>query len=204
VEHPDLKSLFDDIQMDDEELHRCRNALRESLSSTRQAAPLSFADRMRDLFHLPVLQYALPALVIAAAILLYQQMQQSPLESVELARLQEFVARHGDRSALYQQTESMQQSDSVLQRLNGLYVLSALGTDQENVLASVQGLIEDPRAEFRRYYLDYLLTHADEAYYDLEYLERLLDRERDPECRQLLLELISLAEGRQRSRPAFI
>lgn len=71
--------------------------------------------------------------------------------------------------------------------------------DDENILASAQGLLEDPRAEFRAYYLDYLLMYADEAYYDIEYLEALIDRETDPDCIELLYELLGIAERRQRS-----
>lgn len=205
MEHRDLKSLYEGIEADEFETEQSRKRLALTLESAAQMqsevkAQSSHAVR-KPWFSLPVLMRAGFACLVVAAVTLtgWRQYQQSSFESVELASLQAFVERNGDHTQLYRQAKEMEGSREPLRKLNGLYILSALGQDDENILASAQGLLEDPRAEFRAYYLNYLITYADEAYYDIDYLEALIDRETDPECIELLYELLSIAERRQSS-----
>ena len=191
MENRNLKDLYQGMEIDESEVAAYRRRLEKSLAqpSTQIYWP----------------RYALVAvLVLAAGLVLLVQWRAPGLDSVELENLQAFVAKHGDHNALYQEIKQMQASGSELLELNSFYLLSSLGQDEENILASAQGLLKDPRAEFRAYYLDYLLTYADEAYYDIDYLEALLDRETDSECQELLEELLDLAERRQRREPVFI
>ena len=188
MENRDMKDLYQGIEIDEPEVAAYRRRLEKSLVQT---APQ---------FSWP--RYAIAALLVLAAGLV--EWRAPGLDSVDLDNLQAFVEKHGDHTALYQQAQQMQASGSELLELNSFYVLSSLGQNEENILASAQGLIKDPRAEFRAYYLDYLLTYADEAYYDIDYLEALLDRETDSECQELLEELLDLAERQQRREPVFI
>ena len=55
------------------------------------------------------------------------------------------------------------------------------------------GLLDEPRPEFRAVYLEYLLDHADERYWDAAHLERLMDRETDHLCYDLFRQLLKLS-----------
>lgn len=205
MEHRDLKNLYEGVEADEFSTEQSRKRLALSLESAVRVQQTS-AEKptpaiRKPWFSFPVLMRAGFACLVIAAVTLtgWRQYQQSSFEAMELSSLQAFVERNGDHTQLYRQAKEMEDSSEPLRKLNGLYILSALGQDDENILASAQGLLEDPRAEFRAYYLDYLITYADEAYYDIEYLEALIDRETDPECIELLYELLEIAERRQRS-----
>lgn len=205
MEHRDLKNLYEGVEADEFATEQSRKRLALSLESAARVQQTS-AEKptsavRKPWFSFPVLMRAGFACLVIAAVTLtgWRQYQQSSFEAIELSSLQAFVERNGDHTQLYRQAKEMEDSSEPLRKLNGLYILSALGQDDENILASAQGLLEDPRAEFRAYYLDYLITYADEAYYDIDYLEALIDRETDPECIELLYELLGIAERRQRS-----
>ncbi|MDP1932677.1 MAG: hypothetical protein Q8L60_14580 [Gammaproteobacteria bacterium] len=209
MEHRDLKSdlknLYEGIDADEFATEQSRKRLAIALGSSTQSQVRPVEEAARSVrtpwFSFPLLMQVSFAclVVVAVGFTGWRQYQLSSFEAVELASLQAFVERNGDHTQLYRQAKDMESSSEPLRKLNGLYILSALGQDDENILASAQGLLEDPRAEFRAYYLDYLITYADEAYYDIEYLEALIDRETDPECIELLYELLKIAERRQRS-----
>ena len=205
MEHRDLKNLYEGMDADEFTTEQSRKRLALSLESAARVQQKSIDKPARAVrkpwLSFPILMRAGFACLVVAAVTLtgWRQYQQSSFEAVELASLQAFVERNGDHTQLYRQAKEMEDSSKPLRKLNGLYILSALGQDDENILASAQGLLEDPRAEFRAYYLDYLITYADEAYYDIEYLEALIARETDPECIELLYELLGIAERRQRS-----
>lgn len=78
------------------------------------------------------------------------------------------------------------------QRWNALMVLFLSGEDENVAHWAAQGLVEDPRSEFRFTYLEYLLDQADEYHYSTEAVERLLDREQDRGCQRLLTDLLRL------------
>jgi len=112
--------------------------------------------------------------------------------------------RHGNHEQLFQSAEKMRTSKAQRERLSGLLIVTMLGIEANHILASAEGLVEDPRPEYRIYYLEYLLENADEEYYNLDYLEQLIDREEDPECLYLLGELLRLALSRQVDRRDYI
>jgi len=195
VEHRDLKSLYEGIDIDEQEAARSRQRLLQSLKQTDNPTPV------RQWLQIP---WALRVSVVCLLLITlgltgWRQYRQASFETLEIVSLETLMQRYGDHQQLYRQAKEMEASAEPLRKLNGLYILSTLGQNEENILASAQGLLEDPRAEFRAYYLDYLITHADTAYYDLEYLEALIERETDPECLELLYELLALAEHTQRS-----
>ena len=198
MEHRHLSGLYRDIDVSEAELEASRARLQRSVSQGEQAQGMPWVRRMKKLLPVPEiwspsLRLAVPvAASLLLAVMFVQIFRPGGLESFELAELEAFVARHGDHSSLYRKAQALQQSASDMERLNGLYILSALGSEEENILASAQGLLEDPRPEFRAYYLDYLITYADEAYYDIDYLEALMDRESDPECLLLFEELLQI------------
>ncbi|MEK7258447.1 MAG: hypothetical protein AAB211_01460 [Pseudomonadota bacterium] len=202
MEHRDLKNLYDGIEPVEMELTQSRQRLAHSLEAAARQKIATQKPIRHAWFSWPQMLRVSVACVVLVAVSAtgWRQYRLASFEAVELASLQAFVERNGDHTQLYREAKEMENSQEPLRKLNGLYILSALGQENENILASAQGLIEDPRAEFRAYYLDYLLTYADEAYYDVDYIEALIDRETDPDCIELLYELLNLAERGQRFR----
>ncbi|MES3006644.1 MAG: hypothetical protein V4751_02620 [Pseudomonadota bacterium] len=202
MEHRDLKNLYDDIEPVEVELMQSRQRLALSMEAAARQKIVTQKPIRSAWFSWPQMLRVSVACVVLVAVAAtgWRQYRLASFEAVEFASLQAFVERNGDHTQLYREAKEMENSQEPLRKLNGLYILSALGQENENILASAQGLIEDPRAEFRAYYLDYLLTYADEAYYDVDYIEALIDRETDPDCIELLYELLNLAERGQRLR----
>lgn len=130
--------------------------------------------------------------------------QSSLLNSNSLQDIQSFVAANGNHQELFNRAEEMQASDDELARLNGLAVLSLLGSAASHKMASAQGLVEDPRPEFRAHYIEYLLDYADEDLYNIGYIEALMDKEEDEECLYLLGRLLKLALSRGQDDNDFI
>jgi len=197
-----LKNVYDGIEPAERELTQSRQRLGHLLEAAARQKIAQQKPIRHTWFSWPqILRVSVACMVlVAVAATGWRQYRLASFEALELVSLQAFVERNGDHTQLYREAKEMENSQEPLRKLNGLYILSALGRENENILASAQGLIEDPRAEFRAYYLDYLLTYADEAYYDVDYIEALIDRETDPDCIELLYELLDLAERGQRLR----
>ena len=60
---------------------------------------------------------------------------------------------------------------------------------------AAEGAITDPRAEFRAFYLEYLLDHADAYQLNPERIEERMDAETDATCLDLYARLLHLSEG---------
>jgi hypothetical protein len=80
-----------------------------------------------------------------------------------------------------------------LDRWNAIMLLTLTEPTERAVRFAAQGVQEDPRAEFRFFYLEYLLDEADEYRYNLEILETLMDRETDSRCLRLFERLYRLS-----------
>lgn len=72
-----------------------------------------------------------------------------------------------------------------LDRWNALMLLTLTEPTERAVRFAARGVQEDPRADFRFFYLEFLLEEADEYRYNLEILESLMDRETDSRCLRL-------------------
>jgi hypothetical protein len=182
--------------MTDAELKRNRKRLLLEL----EEPPVPNADKFRLWMTFRASTMFFPATALAALFLvtfLFLLNQPVPLDKKSLNDIRQFVSNHGNHAQLFQHAEEMRASQSRQEQLNGLLIVTMLANGEDNMLAA-QGLVEDPRPEYRIYYLEYLLEHADEAYYNLDYLEELIDREEDPECLYLLGELLRLALSKQR------
>ncbi|PCH62143.1 MAG: hypothetical protein COC19_03250 [SAR86 cluster bacterium] len=139
----------------------------------------------------------------AALLLIFSLTQAATFESIleqeSLVKIQQFVAVNGDHLQLFDQASNLESSAPRLGRLNALAVVSLLGQQDVHKLASAQGLVEDPRPEFRAYYLEFLLDYADEDFYNIDYIEALMEQETDPQCLYLLGRLLKLATSNQHS-----
>lgn len=80
-----------------------------------------------------------------------------------------------------------------LDRWNAIMILCLTEPTESAVRFAAWGVQEDPRAEFRFFYLEYLLDNADEYLYNREILETLMDRETDSRCLRLYGRLHRLA-----------
>ena len=110
----------------------------------------------------------------------------------ELGELQQAVMV-GNPEKLLAQAHELATNGKGRDRLNSFLVLCLLQPPKKGVSAAAEGLVNDPRPEFRFFYLEYLLDFADEKIYDVKLLEYLMDREQDLQCRRLLKNLWKVA-----------
>ncbi len=215
-----IKTLYDNIEISDSELTQSRGNLLDRLarladeevgnSTAENAQPdqahatTSRHDGRRAAWFLQPLFLGFAAAAIALFFVLLTTMTPVSLDDSGLEEIQRFVARNGDPGALFSRAEEMKSSESRVARLNALALISMLGTEDENKLATAQGLVEDPRPEFRAYYLEYLLDYADEEHYNIAYIEALMEKEEDEECLYLLGRLLKLALMKQADDDVFI
>ena len=82
---------------------------------------------------------------------------------------------------------------SAPERRNARMILVLGDARGELIDLAHHGLLDEPRPEFRAVYLEYLLDHADERYWDAAHLERLMDRETDHLCYDLFRQLLKLS-----------
>jgi hypothetical protein len=171
-----LKSHYRGMEADEAEMARYRARLAERLTTPRRwpgwlpAASIAAAAAV-----LVLLWVALPG----------QGLPQQDLEEIQaLAESRPEKARERARM-LVLRGESQD-------RWNALALLSLTEPEQVAVHYAAQGLQEDPRAEFRCFYLEYLLDHADEYQYNVTLLENLMDREPDRLCFKLYGQLLRL------------
>ncbi len=203
-----LKSLYQNIEINEAELDRNRDQLADSLSSIDTSAQTDIdlptahdqaSVRLKEKLALWTKPFIWGPVATAASLLfitLYFY-QGKGLEAESLKEVERFVARHGNHEKLFAQANALKESGSRIEQLNALAVISMLGTDNSNKMASATGLVEDPRPEFRAYYLEYLLDYADEARYSVSYIEALIEKEEDEECLYLLSRLLKLALSHQ-------
>lgn len=189
-----LNPIYADIEVSDEELLRNRQQLMANLAEQKAAEQEQAPTANNKRHYLKAFIYWGPLAAAATIFAVTLMLNTNPgFDANNLEDLERFVAKHGDHQQLFAQVEALKTSDQPRRRLNALAVMSMLGTDDENQIASAQGLVEDPRPEFRAYYLEYLLDYADEAIYSIDYIESLIEREEDDECLYLLGRLLKLA-----------
>ena len=80
-----------------------------------------------------------------------------------------------------------------LDRWNSIMILCLTEPVKRAVMFAGRGIMEDPRPEFRAYYLEYLLDNADEYRYNRALLEENMDREEDSQCLLLYKQIFKAA-----------
>jgi len=210
-----LNDLYEGIDISEAEVAILREKLALQLSlcannetvasNAKQSSWLSTAKNHLLQFWLKPAYIAGSLAAVAVVFIVFLVTNQSSLlNSNSLQEIQSFVAANGNHQELFIRAEEMQASEDELSRLNGLAVLSLLGSAASHKMASAQGLVEDPRPEFRAHYIEYLLDYADEDLYNIGYIEALMDKEEDEECLYLLGRLLKLALSRGQDDNDFI
>jgi hypothetical protein len=127
--------------------------------------------------------------VIAAAFLLL-----GPDPGLPKRDLEEIRALAGEASPrLLALARTLTEEGEGLDRWNATMILCLTEPPGSAVRYAARGLQEDPRAEFRFFYLEYLLDNADGYRYNPDLLEALMDRETDSRCLRLYGRLHRLA-----------
>lgn len=182
VDPNELKALFEDIEAEPGELQAYRSRLAENLGEGR-------AKRPWIPFLLPLLAFCLlAALYLGRPNESQPQLSWSnrgPAEVVNLAESDPQTFREAAQKVLRKDHKSEAY-------YNAITVLAATSSDEEAVQYAARGLLEDPRPEYRYYYLEYILENADEYRWNREKVEALMDQENDPEVIQLYHDLLDL------------
>ena len=164
-----LKDPYRGIEADEQEMARYRAALRPLLRPRRSRAWLLLpaAAAVALLWLIPAADNSIPRLDLPA------------LQSFAAAAPERVLAKAGDLAS----------GGEGIDRWNSIMLLCLRESGTRAVELAARGLQEDPRADFRAYYLEYLLDHADGYRYNLAMLEELMDRESDPQCLRLYREM---------------
>lgn len=180
VSEPDLKSLYEGLAPDDQEMARYRQALQPKLQP-RQRLPL---------WRSWTWALAGAAALIWLAVFLAQKPATFQQES--MADLSAMVTATDAQVLTAKAKHALTKADD-LQRFNAMAVLCMVLPVNEAITIAGQALQEDPRTEFRVFYLEYLLEEADENLINAHKVEELMDREDDALCLRLLRDLLAIS-----------
>lgn len=206
----DKTELFEHMDVSQEELKRLRSNLEQRFTTVEShKRELKFGKYLTSILKAFKLksfkrQYTLAGFASTVTILFmvyfYSSEQtnfnadfNSVFSYESLEDIKSFVAENGNYQQMFSLADELSESEDVMSQLNGLLVLSLLGTDGVHRSATAKGLIEDPRAEFRIYYLEYLLDYASHDHFNIDYIDQLITRETNQECLFLLRQLRNLA-----------
>ncbi len=178
-----LKSSYRGIAAEEAEMARYRARLASALSRPR-----------------PRRAWLLLPATAAAAVLLFllPGRVDEGLSQLNLAQLQQLSTVASD--TLLDKARNLATDGERPDRWNAVMLLCLHESPDLAVQYAAQGVQEDPRAEFRSFYLEYLLDHADERRYNTALIEELIDREPDVLCLRLFRQLLSVAH-RHEGRP---
>ncbi|MDJ0837520.1 MAG: hypothetical protein QNK37_13460 [Acidobacteriota bacterium] len=176
---PKLKDLYRHIEVGEAEM----GTLREGL-----AARLSRAEPRQ----LPSRTWIWTTLAAAAVLLAGLFLRPDPvsLPHEDLESLEQWVQANGAQAPAI--AERLREADG-LDGHNAVMVLCLTLSPVEGVDLAAEGLQNDPRPEFRFFYAEYLLDHADEYRFNEEIVDNLIDRETDPHLIDLLVKLLRFA-----------
>jgi len=166
---PELKHLHRSIEVEEAEVALYRARLGERLSEVPERG------RFR-------LLWAVAPLAVAAALMLFLNLGSAALPQLRLADLELVLERYPGQ--VQRQAKTLQDGDG-LDAWNANMVQCLSLPPEQGVFYAAKGLGLDSRAEFRLFYLEYLLDYADERTFNLAQLEGLMERETDPDCLKL-------------------
>jgi len=177
-----LRSLHRDIEADEAEMAAYRGRLAGRLEEAG-------AHRTRR-----VAWAASGAVVVVVAILVLAVPWSRPGPVFPQTGLDELKTLAGAAPPTLGAQARAQVSDGQPQdRLNALMLLCLTERGEEAAPYAAEGLEHDPRPDFRFFYLEHLLDHADEYRYSVERIEQLMDRETDRGCLSLYRTLLDIA-----------
>jgi hypothetical protein len=173
-----LKSHYRDIEAGESEMVRYREGLRQKLAEPR---------RSKIKIWMPLAATAAAALCAAWFFMPptadFPQQTLDELQSFALTCTPDTLQRAGE----------LVDQPNGFNRLNAMMLLTLTDTEAKAVPIAAQGIQEDPRSDYRSYYLEYLLDHADERRYNCQIVEDLMDRETDQLCQKLYRQLFRIA-----------
>lgn len=177
---PNLKSLYSDLEPDEREMALYRNRLALTLNK-----------RPRRLSH-PLLGW-LAAVAVGCGFLLWLLSNQNvDFQQIHFEELQKLVSSTAIDDLTSSAREALAREDD-LERLNAMATLCMVLPVNEGIPLASKALLSEPRAEFRVFYLEFLLEEADENLINFEKVEALLDEEEDLVCIRLYRDLLELS-----------
>ncbi len=155
------------------------------------------AYRARLAQRLPGSQFSLKwkplVLAAAAAILIFvlvPSMDKNEFNNLDLACL-ESLAGSPSPEMMARAQELLQDKPSIA-RSNAIMFLCMTEDPANGTRLAAKGVQEDPRSEFRFFYLEYLLDKADEYSFNAARIEQLMDSESDEACLSLFKSLLRI------------
>ncbi len=188
ADKPDLRELHERIDASNEEMARYRARLGARLDTVSPATT-------------PMRWFAAAAVPIAAAIIVWIAFAPSDprLEQEHLGELQTLVSRT-ETGTLDEITRKAVAGKSERARYNANMLVCLTSPDGTALREAARGAVTDPRAEFRAWYLEYLLDYADGYQLDPERIDAQMDTETDSTCLKLYARLLDMAEAGAASR----
>jgi len=179
-----LRSLHRDIEADEAEMSLYRGRLAGRLETVG-------ADRKRRALPLASGAAAVAMAIAALVFLLPRWTEHRVFPQTELVELEALAANAP--STLVARARALVTEGQPQDRLNALMFVCLTERDEGAAPYAAEGLEDDPRPEFRFFYLEFLLDHADEYLYNEERIEQLMDRESDRGCLRLYRTLLDIA-----------
>lgn len=177
---PDLKLLHRELGAEDQEMQQYRNRFAQTLKTKKK--------RTAGLWLVPS-GLALATFVWLLMLLPSQRIdfRQENIEDIET-----LIATQDAQALTTSAKRAMGTQETVLQ-LNAMATLCMLLPSREAIPIASKALQADPRAEFRVFYLEYLLEEADHYQINRDQVERLMDQEEDGLCFELYQDLLDVS-----------
>lgn len=136
-----------------------------------------------------------PVVAIAAVLLvgfLLFPRSKMPFDELSLESVQ-LLVETSEMRELSERARAQVRSENGWSKLNAYTILCMTLPAQEAIPFAGQALEEDPRPEFRAFYLEFLLDTADENLINSERVEALMDDEENELCLRLLHDLLNVS-----------
>lgn len=176
---PDLKSIYQGLEPDEQEMARYRTTLRDRLQK-RKSQPWF------------TLTWAVAGAVALVAVAFLGLRSTPDLSQTTMDDLQAMMAS-SNSDQLKAHAKKALSDENPLYRCNAMAVLCMVLPAEEGINLAGQALEQDPRSEFRAFYLEYLLDEADENHINGQKVEELMDREEDELCLKLFEDLLDIS-----------
>ena len=182
ADESELKELYEGIEASPEEMAVYRARLADKLENRPSLSPW---------------RWSWVAGPIAAGLIVWALFVPTipDLSQQSLDELQSLVASTPDRDDLDSMARQASTKGNELARYNATMLVCLTSANGEALPEAAQGAVSDPRAEFRAFYLEYLLDYADAYQLNSEKIEERMDAETNAICLDLYARLLDLADG---------
>ena len=170
-----LKELYKTIRTDEREMAVYRAGLGRELSKSRQQS---------------LWRGWLVAVPVALVLLLVFVPRQQALPEGTPEQLKDWVMTQTSPDTVRERAIKAFAGSDPLKRSNAALILCLLGPESQGIAIASELLPNEPRPDFRSFYLEYLLDHADEYRFNMARIENLMDDEADPLCLSLYRKLL--------------